>query len=240
MRPRLSARPIAIALILGLVLGIAGCETTPVADGPAIDAAEVERLAKAGDWNSIANASFQCAERTEACAKAYATKGDACLRLAIQQPLSDKGQNALVTRLLDCAENSYRTALLRQPSVTSKGRPSYHGGLLLTLSERRNRLSDGDKARLAQENDKLLRAADVARREAPNSAFGFLYGASAQVYRAVLQPGGRGRCGDLAAAYDLLKRSPRTPTQLTDEAVRIRALTRLQLRSNGCGTVDED
>ncbi|MCF7985237.1 MAG: hypothetical protein K9L70_12600 [Thiohalocapsa sp.] len=217
-----------------LVLVIAGCETTPTIS-EVTDVEELLRLAEAGAWSTVASAHIQCDDRTERCAKAHATKGDACLRLAIQQPLAQTSQNTSVRRLLDCAEDSYLKALQIQPDPNVSSRVSYHGGLLLTLSERRNRLTDLTRAEaLRRENEKLLTAAQTARRETPDSALGFLYGASAHVFRAASKPRGELRCPDLRRPDDLLERSPPPPRELSSEEERIRSLTKVQLRSNGC------
>jgi len=190
--------------------------------------------AVAGDFNSIAVTDIHCNDRTEACAKSHAVKGDACLRLAIEQPQSASAQDAKMRHLLDCAETGYRKALALQPQKSARSRVSYHGGLLLTLSERRNRLDDVKEQKLDRENEKLLIAAQDARREVPSSALGFLYGASAHVYRATLAPQGHARCNDLRQAESLLKRSPPPPSALVEEQRRISSLVQRQLRSNGC------
>jgi hypothetical protein len=190
--------------------------------------------AVAGDFTSIAVTNIRCNARSEACAKSHATKGDACLRLAIQQPQSASAQDSKMRDLLDCAETGYRKALALQPDPSTPSRVSYHGGLLLTLSERRNRLDDVQDRKLDRENEKLLMAAQEARREVPSSALGFLYGASAHVYRATLKPKGRHRCNDLRQAESLLRRSPPPPSQLVSEQQRIRALVQRQLQANAC------
>lgn len=207
-----------------------GCATTD-------DEALSERLtarAVAGDFNAIAITNIHCSANTEVCAKSHAVKGDACLKLAIQQPQSASLQDSRMRELLDCAEDGYRKALALQPDRNAPSRISYHGGLLLTLSERRNRLDDARERKLDRENEKLLIAAQAARREAPNSALGFLYGASAHVYRATLKPGGRDRCNDLRQAASMLERSPPPPNELADEERRIRSLVQQQLRENRC------
>jgi hypothetical protein len=190
--------------------------------------------AVAGDFNSIAVTDIRCSARTESCAKSHAVKGDACLKLAIQQPGTASVQDAKTRELLDCAELGYRKALELQPDRTVPSRASYHGGLLLTLSERRNRLDDAKERKLDRENEKLLIAAQDARREVPENALGFLYGASAHVYRATLQPQGRDRCNDLRQAESMLRRSPPPPIALTDEQNRISALVQRQLRESRC------
>ncbi|MGD2020602.1 MAG: hypothetical protein PVJ47_06075 [Thiohalocapsa sp.] len=219
-------------VLLAALLG-AGCATPD-------DAALSERLtarAVAGDFNSIALTDIRCNARTEDCAKSHAVKGDACLKLAIQQPQTASIQDSKMRDLLDCAEAGYSKALELQPDRNAPSRVSYHGGLLLTLSERRNRLDNVKEQKLDRENEKLLRAAQEARREVPGSALGFLYGASAHVYRATLKPRGRDRCNDLRQAESMLSRSPSPPIELTDEQNRIRSLIRQQLRENGCGRI---
>jgi len=224
------------SLVLSLLCALlaAGCASAPTLDGVGGDGA-LERMAVAGDWNSIAITTVTCNDRTDACAKAHATKGDACLRLAIEQPQSASAKDSRMRELLDCAEDGYRKALQKQRSTTAPSRLSYHGGLLLTLSERRNRLDDGVKEKkLDRENEKLLIAAQDARRESPGSALGFLYGASAHVYRATLRPRGRDRCNDLRQAEAMLQRSPAPPRELAAEQERMRTLTQRQLRENSC------
>jgi hypothetical protein len=217
------------------MLLIAGCGGTPTS-GAALGGSDlVTRRAIAGDWNSIAATNVGCKARSDTCAQAHATKGDACLRLAIELPQSASSKDSRMRNLLDCAEEGYRKALQKQPSKTAPSRISYHGGLLLTLSERRNRLDDAVKEKkLDRENEKLLMAAQETRREVPSSALGFLYGASAHAYRAALQPPGRDRCGDLRQAGAMLRRSPPPPRELAAEQERIRALIQRQLRANSC------
>lgn len=226
MRIRFALLP---ALSLTMTLG-AGCAGT---DGEAVSETLSAR-AVAGDFTSIAVTEIRCTDRSEACAKSHAIKGDACLRLAIQQPASASAEDARMRDLLDCAETGYRNALALQPQTNAPSRVSYHGGLLLTLSERRNRLDDVKEKKLDRENEKLLMAAQDARREVPGSALGFLYGASAQVYRATLKPQGRDRCNDLRLADSMLQRSPPPPSTLAGEQQRISSLVQRQLRSNGC------
>jgi hypothetical protein len=210
---------------------LAGCAGTP--DQQELNEALTAR-AVAGDFHSIAVTDIRCTARTEECAKSHAVKGDACLKLAIQQPATASAQDAKVRELLDCAEAGYRKALELQPDRNATSRISYHGGLLLTLSERRNRLDDVQDKKLDRENEKLLMAAQDTRREVAGSALGFLYGASAHTYRAALQPPGRARCNDLRQAESMLGRSPPPPQQLADEQQRIRNLVQQQLRANGC------
>jgi len=193
---------------------LTGCAGT--ADQKELNEAMTAR-AVAGDFHSIAVTNIRCNTRTEECAKSHAVKGDACLKLAIQQPVTASAQDAKVRELLDCAEAGYRKALELQPDRNATSRVSYHGGLLLTLSERRNRLDDGKEKKLDRENEKLLMA-----------------GASAHTYRAALLPAGRSRCNDLRQAESMLGRSPAPPPQLADEQQRIRTLVAQQLRANGC------
>lgn len=212
------------------VVTLAGCAGTPQQQ---INE-DLTARAVAGDFHSIAVTDIRCNARTEECAKSHAVKGDACLKLAIQQPATASAQDAKVRELLDCAETGYRKALELQPDRNAQSRVSYHGGLLLTLSERRNRLDDVREKKLDRENEKLLMAAQDARREVADSALGFLYGASAHAYRAALLPQGRDRCNDLRQAESMLGRSPPPPPQLTAEQQRIRTLVAQQLRANGC------
>jgi hypothetical protein len=229
---------IPVTCLLAALL-IAGCGGTPTSGGAVGGNDLVTRMAIAGDWNSIAATNVGCNAANDTCAQAHATKGDACLRLAIQQPQSASSTDSRMRNLLDCAEEGYRKALRKQPSKTAPSRISYHGGLLLTLSERRNRLDDAVKEKkLDRENEKLLMAAQDARREVPSSALGYLYGASAHVYHAALQPRGRDRCGDLRQAAAMLRRSPPPPRELAAEQERIRALTQQQLRENSCPRIN--
>jgi hypothetical protein len=210
---------------------LTGC-ATPV-DQEALNESLTAR-AIAGDFNSIAVINIRCNTRTEDCAKSHAVKGDACLKLAIKEPAGASAQDAKMRELLDCAETGYRTALELQPDPKAQSRVSYHGGLLLTLSERRNRLDNVREKKLDRENEKLLIAAQNARREVSGSALGFLYGASAHLYRATLLPEGRDRCNDLRQAASMLQRSPPPPPQLAEEQQRINGLVREQLRGNRC------
>ncbi|ESQ10397.1 MAG TPA: hypothetical protein DDY14_15710 [Chromatiaceae bacterium] len=225
----------ACLLVTFLVAGCGGAPTSGAAGGDDPLGRPLEHTAVASDWNSIAVTKIACGARTEHCAKAHATKGDACLRLAIKLPQSASAKDSRTRDLLDCAEQGYRKALQKQPSKTEPSRISYHGGLLLTLSERRNRLDDAVKdKKLDRENEKLLMAAQDARREVPGSALGFLYGASAYVYRATLHPRGRARCNDLRQAVAMMQRSPPPPRELAAEQARIRSLAQRQLRQNQC------
>lgn len=218
----------AAALLAAALTG--GCAATD-------DGALGERLrahAIAGDFNAIAVTNIRCNAATEACAKSHAVKGDACLRLAIQQPPDASLRDSRVQALLDCAERGYRKALALQPDRAARSRTSYHGGLLLTLSERRNRMDNVGAQQLHQQNEKLLMATRDTRREAPDSALGFLYGASAHLYRTTLRPPDRERCNDLRQAETMLKRSPAPPHALADEHRRMRSLVQRQLRENDC------
>lgn len=224
----------AVVCLLLATLALTACETAPLAvDGDENPA--LERMLSAGDWAALSTANIRCATPGEACAKAHAAKGDACLRLAIQLPPSASEKDARTRQLLDCAEENYHKALAQQTTSAAPSRVSFHGGLLLTLSERRNRLDALAKDKqLDRENEKLMMAAQNARREAAGSALGYLYGASALAYRATLKPTGRDRCNDLRQAEMLLGRSPSPPPELTDEQARITRLVGQQLRANGC------
>ena len=226
-----------LLIALPFALIAAGCATDPSVDAVGGEDPPPGRPV-ASDWNSIAVTSVACGARSEACAEAHAAKGDACLRLAIKQPQTASAKNSRVRELLDCAEEGYRKALSKQPSKTSPSRISYHGGLLLTLSERRNRLDTVKEKKLDRENEKLLIAAQDTRREVPGSALGFIYGASAHIYRATLNPRGRDRCNDLRQAEAMLRRSPPPPRQLTAELERIRSLAQRQLRENSCPRIN--
>jgi len=224
-------------VLLVTIATLAGCAPLPAED-EAASPSHLQELAQAGDWNAVARAKVRCAESGEVCAQEHATKGDACLRLVIQEPQSASASDGRTRTLLDCAEDSYRKALQMSPSKTAPSRISYHGGLLLTLSERRNRLDDhAGKDKRERENEKLLMAAQDARREVPDSALGYLYGASAHVYRAALKPDARHRCNDLRQAEAMLARSPAPPKQLAAEQARIRALVARELRESRCPAI---
>ncbi|WP_200284391.1 hypothetical protein [Rhabdochromatium marinum] len=160
------------------------------------------------------------------CAEQEATKADACLRQAIECPLTVSNRDSDMRRLLDCAERHYQKALVLSASEQgSNRRLALHGGLLLTLSERRNRLDDTvGQPRVGRENNKLLKAADAARTEVPDNALGFLYGASARLFRATLVADDAQRCIDLREAAAMLEDSPAPPDALHAEQVRLRAL----------------
>jgi len=224
---------IAIAFVL---LGLSSCAEMPAVPNAASDA-DVQELAAAGDWAALTQARIRCDDE-EDCAKRYATLGDACLRLVIEQPQAASTQQERIRRLLTCAEQSYRDALERSPPKAAPARVSYHGGLLLTLSEWRNRLDGGiDASERERANQQLLMAAQDARREVPSSALGYLYGASAHVYRAALKPNAGHRCSDLRQAEAMLRRSPPPPPQLVDELGRIQSLVARELRESRCPTI---
>jgi hypothetical protein len=226
---------VAIVLLAMGCVGPVELEETDAATGAGGGNERIQRLADAGDWSTLAHTSVRCRGRSEACAVNHATKGDACLRLAIQQPPRTSTRNARLRKLLDCAESAYRQALDKTPEGAAPARLSYHDALLLTLSERRNRLDvERGNGRQEQVNDQLLMAAQAARREAPGSALGFLYGASAHVYRAALKPTPRHRCNDLRLAESLLRRSPPPPPTLRDEFRRISGLVTRELRESRC------
>lgn len=230
MRTGLAFLPAATPGVIVAAALAAGCAGT----SDEVVSEALAARAVAGDFTSIAVTNIRCNAATDACAKSHAIKGDACLRLAIEQPQSASAQDSRMRDLLDCAESGYRKALSLQPDKNAPSRVSYHGGLLLTLSERRNRLDDVGDKKLDRENEKLLMAAQDARREVPESALGFLYGASAHVYRATLKPAGRDRCNDLRQAESMLRRSPPPPGELAAEQQRISSLVQRQLRSNRC------
>lgn len=165
------------------------------------------------------------------CAQQHAEKADACLRDAIELSLAQSHWDSDVRRLLDCAERNYQSAL--RVSAADKGAPariSYHGGLLMTLSERRNRLDDQARdGELARVNEQLLAAADAARLEAPDDALGFLYGASARLFRATLHQDTDKRCSDLRDAAAMLAKTPAPPAPLGTEEKRLSALATSEL-----------
>jgi hypothetical protein len=167
----------------------------------------------------------------EDCAEQAATKADDCLREAINLPLNIAYRDPDMRRLLDCAERHYRAALAHSKAEPgSSRRVAFHGGLLLTLSERRNRLDNlAGEARVERENDKLLAAADAARDEAPDDALGFLYGASARLFRATLIADTTQRCADLRDATKMLTRAPAPPDALFEEQARLSALAIAEL-----------
>ena len=231
-------RPLLIAALLGLVVG---CETQPVAEsGPGLNPSQLQALVTAGNWEGIAASRINCSQATDACAEAHATHADACLRLAIQLPAEASATGGRTRKLLDAAEDGYRQALTLQRSSQSPSIASYHGGLLLTLSERRNRLDASVREqKLDRENQKLLAAADEARAKVPESAFGFIYGASAMVYHALLKASGSDRCADLKQAQTMLRRSPEPPAELINDQQRLQRLIQRGLRQSNCAALQQ-
>lgn len=231
--PRWPVRLPLIAAVLGLVVG---CETQPIAEsGPGLNPSQLEALVTAGNWEGIAASTINCSQPTDACAEAHATHADACLRLAIQLPADASATHGRTRKLLDAAEDGYRRALALQRSGQSPSIASYHAGLLLTLSERRNRLDASVREqKLDRENHKLLGAAEEARAQVPDSAFGFIYGASAMVYHALLKESGSDRCADLRQAEVMLKRSPEPPPELINDQQRLQRLIQRGLRESNC------
>lgn len=171
------------------------------------------------------------------CAEDQAKKADDCLRQAIELPHSTSYRDQRMRQLLGCAERSYRKAL--ELSASDQGsirRVAYHGGLLLALSERRNRLDDNTREpRIGRENGKLLEAADATREEAPESALGFLYGASARLFRATLSDDPASVCTDLREAAAMLDASPPPPDALAGEQERLTELALSELKR--CNTL---
>jgi hypothetical protein len=235
-RPRRLAIGLGLALLASTVSSITGCETQPViVTGPSLSTDELLALVDASDWNGIADGHIACNESSDACAKAHATHADACLRLAIQLPADASAARGRTRRLLDNAESGYRRALKLRPAGESASLASYHGGLLLTLSERRNRLDAEQQGnKLQRENQKLLKAAERARNEVADSALGFIYGASALVYDALLREQGSERCNELEQAATMLARAPAPPRELGDEEQRLQALIERELQKNAC------
>jgi hypothetical protein len=223
-------------LVATVILATGGCETQPVMDaGPGLPISRVQALEAANDWEKLAETQIGCNDRSDACAEAHATRADACLRLAIQLPLNASAERGRTRKLLDRAESSYRKALKLQKSSDTARVASYQGGLLLTLSERRNRLDASvEENKLDRENQKLLKAAAEARSKVPDSALGYIYGASAHVYNALLKESGRDRCDDLRQAAIMLKRSPPPPRELSDDEQRLQTLVERELRQNRC------
>lgn len=222
-----------VSTLLGL---LAGCETQPVVEsGPGLNPSQLQALVAASNWEAIAAASINCSEATDLCAEAHAIHADACLRLAIQLPPDASATGGRTRQLLDAAEAGYRNALTLQRSSTSPSIASYHGGLLLTLSERRNRLdATVREQKLDRENQKLLEAAREARTRVPDSAFGYIYGASALVYHALLKQSGQERCTGLKQAETMLKRSPTPPAELLNDQQRLQTLIQRGLRESSC------
>ncbi|MCF7976579.1 MAG: hypothetical protein K9L82_00925 [Chromatiaceae bacterium] len=237
-RPQ-AGRGLAARLLIGLIglsALLVGCQTQPIAEsGPGLNPSQLQALFATSNWEGIAAASIQCKEASNLCAEAHAIHADACLRLAIQLPADASATGGRTRKLLDKAESSYRQALDLQPSTESPRIASYHGGLLLTLSERRNRLDASVREKkLDRENQKLITAAEEARARVPDSALGFIYGASALVYHALLKESGSDRCQGLAQAATMLKRSPKPPDELVDEQQRLQALIQRSQRESDC------
>ncbi|WP_328984403.1 hypothetical protein [Thiorhodovibrio winogradskyi] len=232
-----------LAWVLAFIL-LSGCETTPdteiglggvdgtlppsipglrsLQDGGA--AQEAATQPSGGGFLAGFMGGASCPEgESNDCAEQEATQADDCLRQAIELPHPTSDRDARMRRLLDCAERHYKQALQESDSKQgSNRRVAYHGGLLLTLSERRNRLDDNAREpRVGRENDKLLKAADAARAEAPESALGFLYGASARLFRATLLDDDSSRCEDLREASAMLSASPTPPEALEREQKRL-------------------
>lgn len=224
-------------LLMVSLLGLtAGCETQPIAEsGPSLTPSQLQALVAASNWKGIADSSIHCGETTDRCAEAHAIHADACLRLAIQLPADASATRGRTRQLLDSAESGYRQALTLQRSSASPSIASYHGGLLLTLSERRNRLDASVREKkLDRENQKLLEAAEAARTQVPDSALGFIYGASALVYHALLKESGSDRCEGLEQAAAMLKRSPEPPAELVNDQQRLQELIQSSLRESDC------
>lgn len=240
-RPQ-AGRSLAALLMIGLIglIGLSallvGCQTQPIAEsGSGLNPSQLQALVAASNWEGIAAASIQCKEASDLCAEAHAIHADACLRLAIQLPADASATGGRTRKLLDKAESGYRQALDLQPSSESPRIASYHGGLLLTLSERRNRLDASVREKkLDRENQKLITAAKEARARVPDSALGFIYGASALVYHALLKESGSDRCQGLAQAATMLKRSPKPPAELVDEQQRLQTLIQRSQRESDC------
>lgn len=230
-----------LALALATVFLMLGCETQPViAAGPGLNPNQLQALVAASNWQTIAAANINCSEPSDTCAEAHATRADACLRLAIQLPADASATRGQTRKLLDNAETGYRNALQLQRSSESPSVSSYHGGLLLTLSERRNRLDDSVREnKLDRENQKLLEAAAKARKEVPDSALGHVYGASALVYHALLKESGTDRCDGLSQAAAMLKRSPEPPAELVSEQQRLRTLIERGLSESNCAAAPQ-
>lgn len=226
-------------LLLLLPLISAGCQTQAVIPpGPPLSLQQLQDLVAASDWEGIANAKLDCEQPGDACAEAHANHADACLRLAIQLPKEASAARGRSRRLLDDAEAGYRQALALQRSSDSPRLASYHGGLLLTLSERRNRLDVSEQEqRFARENEKLIKAAELARGAVSDSALGFIYGASALVYRASRSEPGRERCNDLVEAAAMLEQTPSPPDELLGEAQRLQRLVARELKANQCAVM---
>ncbi len=231
-----------VLIMLGL-LGLAvGCETQPiVGSGPELDLEQLRELVAASDWEGIVAATIACNAASDSCAETHAIRADACLRLAIQQPTDAPAPRGRTRALLDAAESGYRQALALQGARQSPSLASYHGGLLLTLSERRNRLDTSVREhKLERENSKLLKAAEKARAQVPESALGFVYGASALVYHALLTESGRARCVELEQAERLLGHAPEPPSELIAEKARLQTLIEHGLRESDCTAAERE
>jgi hypothetical protein len=204
--------------------------------GPPLSNAELEALVEAGDWETLAQSTIDCKEASDTCAEAHATRADACLRLAIQLPAEASATRGQTRRLLDSAEAGYRKALELQQTSDPLVLASYHGSLLLTLSERRNRLDASVREqKLDRENRELLEAAANARAKVSDSALGYIYGASALVYEAALSDNAAERCDELREAAAMLRQSPTPPSELIKDEERLQDLVKRQLGSNNCG-----
>ncbi|MFP4603062.1 MAG: phosphatase PAP2 family protein [Halochromatium sp.] len=213
-----------------------GCETQSiVGTGPELDLEQLQERVAASDWEAIVAATIDCDEPSDTCAEVHAIQADACLRLAIQLPAEASATGGRTRRLLDAAEAGYREALRLQRSREAPAMASYHGGLLLTLSERRNRLDASVREqKLARENQKLLEAANQARAQVPDSALGFIYSASALLYHALLMESGSDRCHGLGQAEAMLKQTPVPPAELVNDHQRLQTLIDQELGKSNC------
>ncbi|MBK5930317.1 hypothetical protein CCR82_07220 [Halochromatium salexigens] len=213
-----------------------GCETQPIVGfGPVLELEQLQALVADSDWEAIVAADIDCGEPSDTCAEVHAIRADACLRLAIQLPVDASATRGRTRQLLDAAESGYRQALLLHHSSASPSMASYHGGLLLTLSERRNRLDASVRERtLDRENQKLLAAANQARAQVPDSALGFIYTASALLYHALLKESGGNRCQGLGQAEAMLKQTPAPPAELMNDHQRLQTLIEQELRKSHC------
>lgn len=227
--------PLRVLGCIVIAVTLAGCETLSVAltDESAEDAPE--RATGGGFFAALRRGDAKCsADTPEECAEQEAAQADECLRQAISKPINTSFRDAEMRRLLDCAERHYVQALrLTATEPGTSARATYHGGLLLTLSERRNRLDErAGASQMGRENARLLEAADAARAEAPENALGFVYGASARLFRATLVTDASRRCTDLREAASLLSTSPAPPDALFPEQARLSALAITELE--GC------
>lgn len=195
----------------------------------------LQTMYDAENWSGLASAKVRCGRKSEACAEAHALKADACLHLVVLQAPSRDTSEARTEQLLECAENGYKRALDLTPARA--GTPaitSYYDSLLLTLSERRNRTPRDKPRKLARHNDNLLTQSNFARSRAPRSAFGYVYGGSALLFRAHQGNPNKPRCADLKRGEALLKRSPAPPAQLENELKRLKRLTSQAMRRGRC------